>query len=121
MSNWNPNVYGAQRTAYHLSPAWRVPSRSRGFSRYLTGSKLARFRASLELRKSKSKVDCYMKPAGNDPTSSPRPAAPSDAKKSYSAPEIKVYGDVRDLTGSGGPSGVHDSPLVPPHSHPHFS
>jgi hypothetical protein len=49
--------------------------------------------------------------------SNDRPAAASQAKKNYQAPAVKVYGDVRDLTGSGPTSGVHDLSL----SSPHFS
>ena len=59
--------------------------------------------------------------AGNDPKSCPQPAAAPEAKKSYSAPEVKVYGDVRDLTGSGPSYGVTDMSLSGPMTHPHFS
>lgn len=59
-----------------------------------------------------------MKPAGNDLNSCPRPAASPAAKKSYASPAVKVYGDVRDLTGSGPMGGVNDMALSSP---PHFS
>lgn len=59
--------------------------------------------------------------SGNDPKPCLQPAAASEAKKTYSAPEVKVYGDVRDLTGSGPSYGVRDLSLSAPTSHPHFS
>ena len=58
--------------------------------------------------------------SGNDPKPCLQPAAVPEAKKTYSAPEVKVYGDVRDLTGSGPSVGVHDMSLSAP-SNPHFS
>jgi hypothetical protein len=61
-----------------------------------------------------------MNPAGNGLNSCPRPDASSTAKKSYVPPAVKVYGDVRDLTGSGPSSGVHDIALSSPSS-PAFS
>ena len=57
-----------------------------------------------------------MNPARNE-TKTPNAAASAPAKKSYAPPAVKVYGDVRDLTGSGPSSGVHDMSL----SSPHFS
>ena len=56
-----------------------------------------------------------MNPATND--SNARPDAADLAKKNYQAPAVKVYGDVRDLTGSGPTTGVYDMSL----SSPHFS
>ena len=59
--------------------------------------------------------------AGNDPKTCLQPAAAPEAKKSYQAPTVKVYGDVRELTGSGPSYGVRDMSLSAPSAHPHFS
>jgi hypothetical protein len=59
--------------------------------------------------------------AGNDPKPCLQPAATPEAKKSYQSPTVKVYGDVRDLTGSGPSHGVRDLALSGPAAKPHFS
>lgn len=59
-----------------------------------------------------------MNPAGNDPKPCPQPAAAPEAKKSYETPAVKVYGDVRDLTGSTQTGTAYPSPFSSP---PHFS
>jgi hypothetical protein len=56
----------------------------------------------------------FMNAASNDSNARPNVAPSNPAKKSYEAPAVKVYGDVRDLTGSGPRSGVNDMSMSSP-------